>query len=136
VPTRSVHLFAVAAVAATFMVFYLVPWTGGWFGGPLKPTVLALLAVVALHLVRVASWPLILLFAFLPFLLTTIEFIASVPSAGAHTPEAQLNRLGISVASAALSPVTLLAPLAAAILAHIFLKRMRPNISLERTRER
>ena len=133
---RHSRLLIIGGIAVAFMLLYRVDWPGFWFGGPLKPTILTLAAVLVANYFRVASWPLVAIFALLPFALNTLEFVVGASGAVAGTtPEAQQNQVGIMTLSAVLSPITLIGPVVAAVIGHVVAGKMRPNTSLERTRE-
>jgi hypothetical protein len=123
------RLVVVSGLAVTFNVLYRLDWPGFWLGGPLKPTLLVLAVVLAAHYLRVASWPLVLAFSLLPFVLGTLELLTnnSGPIAGG-TPEAQLNRIFVAAISVLLSPITLLGPVLVAVIAHIAMTRLQSNL--------
>ena len=131
------RLLIVAGIAVGFMLLYRLEWPGFWIGGPFKPTVLALSAVLAAHFFRVASWPLVIAFGLLTFALDAVDsFVGAAGPVTGATPGAQLNRAGIAAATWIFSPITLIGPMAVAVVAHLVLSKMRPNTSLERTRDR
>ena len=113
------RLLSVAAITVGFVLLYHLDWPGFWFGGPLKPSILALSAVLLAHLLRVATWPLVIVFGLLTFALDAVDaFASTLVSIEGGLADAQINGYGASLLVLYTSPITLLGPMFVAFIAH------------------